>query len=281
MASIWINFINGFAFLALALVIVIAAKLINDFLTPYLIDVQLAQHDNLALAVSFSGYLLGVAVVFIGAFLGPSKGLVADLIYVAGWSLGGVVLLNLSRLINDRLILYKFSNVKEIIEDQNVGTGVVQAGSYLASGFIVAGSIHGEGGGILTALAFFFAGQVVLVLFSLVYNWFTSYDIHEAIEANNAAAGVAMAGALVAIGIVLAHASSGAFISWTANFRTFVIESLLVVILFPIVRLCFDKVALSKIDLNHEVATDQNVGAAMIEASAMIAFAALLVFIFG
>jgi uncharacterized membrane protein YjfL (UPF0719 family) len=281
MNPLWTELLTGVAFLVLALVVVTAAKLINDFFTPYLIDVQLAQHDNVALAVSFSGYLLGVVIVFLGALLGPSQGLANDLIHVGGWSLGGVVLLNISRLINDRLILFKFSNIKEIIDDQNAGTGAVQAGSYLASGFVVAGAIHGEGGGILTALAFFVAGQIVLVLFGLIYEWMTPYKIHEAIENDNVAAGVSFGGALTAIGIVLAHASAGSFVGWAENFSTFVSEAALVIVLLPVVRFCIDKITLSKIDLTREISEDRNLGAALIEVSAMIAFATILILIFG
>lgn len=281
MQTLLIEFSTGLAFVALALLIITTAKLINDFLTPYLIDLELAKKDNDALAVSFSGYLLGVVIVFIGAYLGPSKGLAADLLYVAGWSLFGVVLLNLSRIINDRLILYKFCNVKEIIEDRNVGTGAVQAGSYVASGFVVAGAINGQGGGLLTALAFFFAGQVVLILFGLIYQLCTRYDIHAEIENDNIAAGVAFCGALIAIGIVLGHASAGEFINWGANMITFASEATIVVILIPLVRLGFDKITFSKVDLNHEISVDRNVGAAILEASAMIAFASILVHIFG
>lgn len=280
MQTVLIDFSTGLAFIALAILILTVAKLINDFLTPYLIDLELAKNDNLALAVSFSGYLLGVVIVFLGAYMGPSKGLLADLLFVGGWSLFGVVLLNLSRVINDRLILYKFRNVKEIIEDRNVGTGAAQAGSYIAAGFIVAGAINGEGGGLLTALAFFFVGQLVLVLFGFIYQLCTKYDIHAEIEDDNVAAGVAFSGALIAIGIVLGHASAGAFVSWTANLTTFASEAAAVIVLIPLVRLCFDKITFSKMDISHEIATDRNVGAAILEASAMISFATILAYIF-
>ena len=63
-------------------------------------------------------------------------------------------------MVNDKIILHNFKNVKELVDDKNVGAGAVQAGSYIASGLIIAGSIHGEGGGLLTAIAFFVLGQV-------------------------------------------------------------------------------------------------------------------------
>jgi uncharacterized membrane protein YjfL (UPF0719 family) len=281
MLTDWMELLQGAAFLTLALVILAAAKLIYDFCTPYLLEVQLAKHDNPALAVSFCGYVLGVTAVFIGTYLGPSEALVTDLIRVAGWSLGGVVLLNLSRVINDRFILPEFSNVKESIEDRNVGTGVVQAGSYLGSGFLVAGAVHGQGGGVLTALVFFAAGQLVMILFARLYGLLVPYDVHAAIEADNAAAGIPLGGALTAIGIVLAHAAGGAFTSWAGNFRDFAFEAVAVLLLLPLVRLGFDKIVLPRIPIHREISEDRNYGVALLEATAMIAFATVLTVLLG
>lgn len=278
--SLTYTLLSGVSYVALATLILFAAKYINDFLTPYLIDVELGTRDNVALAVSFCGYLFGVLVVFLSAMVGPVTTLVEDLVRTGAWALGGILLLNLSRLINDRGILYKFSNVKEIIEDRNAGTGAVQAGSYVASACVVAGALHGEGGGILTLLAFFAAGQVLLVLFSLLYNLITPYDIHAEIERDNVAAGVAFGGGLIAIGIVLMHASAGDFISWQVNFTQFGLEALIILVLFPLVRWFFDKAIIAKLDLNKEISEDRNLGAALLEATVMISFAILLVVIF-
>jgi uncharacterized membrane protein YjfL (UPF0719 family) len=271
--------LSGAAYLLVATLLVFAAKYINDFLTPYLVDVELAKHDNVALAVSFSGYLAGVAIIYIGALVGPATELALDLIRTGGWALAGIFLLNLSRVINDRLLLSRFSNVKEIIEDQNTGVGAVQAGGYVASALIVAGSIHGQGGGILTMLAFYAAGQVALLIFTWLYDRITPYDLHAELEADNVAAGVAFGGGLIAIGLVLMHACAGNFVSWGANFRQFALEAALILILLPMVRWFLDKAIFAKLDLNHEIAKDRNLGAAFLEATVMISFSAVLVVI--
>ena len=88
----------------------------------------------------------------------------------------------MSRIINDKLLLYQFCNVKEIITDRNVGTGAVQCGTYIATALIIGGSIHGEGGGLISALVFFILGQGLLILFGLIYNKLTPFDLHEEIE---------------------------------------------------------------------------------------------------
>jgi hypothetical protein len=64
-----------------------------------------------------------MSIIFVGSLLGPSEGLLADLLKVGGYSMMGVALLNVSRVINDKFILYKFDNIEEIIDDKNVGTG--------------------------------------------------------------------------------------------------------------------------------------------------------------
>ena len=124
--------------LILFIVVFTVAKMVNELLTPYNIDEQLTENDNFAMAVSLSGYMLAVVIIYAGSLMGPSKGFFQDLLNVGGYSLLGIVLLNVSRLINDKLILRKFCNVKEIIEDRNAGVASVQMGSYVSSSLIIA-----------------------------------------------------------------------------------------------------------------------------------------------
>ncbi len=268
--------LKGASLTLLFMFFVVLAKLINDWLSPYSVDEELVIKDNVALSSSMCGYFTAVTIIYLGAMLGPSQGIAMDLFVVGGYSLFGIILLNLSRLINDKLILYKFSNVKEIIEDRNSGTGAVQCGSYIASGLIVAGAIHGEGGGPETALVFYGLGQLALILFTWVYNVFTPFDIHEEIEKDNIAAGVAFGGALVALGLILMDGASGSFVSWSHNVSIFCLNTLLIFILIPVVRLFFDKVLIPRSDLNHEIRNDQNLGAAFLEATIMIGFSIVL-----
>ncbi len=279
MEKIGLEILTGGSFILLYLFIILLSKLLNNVLTPYDVDDELTNKDNAALATSMCGYLGATTIIFIGALLGSTQGLILDLMTVGGYTLIGILLLNLSRIINDKLILYKFSNVKEIIEDRNAGTGAVQMGSYLASGMIVAGSIHGEGGGIITMFVFYGLGQVALILFTAIYSLVTPYDDHAEIEKDNVAAGVALGGSLIAIGIVLMRGVAGNFISWQSNLATFGINAALIIILLPLVRFFFNKVIISGADLNDEIEKDKNIGAAFLEVIMAIGFATLIFFI--
>lgn len=267
------------AFLLLFAALFLVGKWLNDLVTSHAVGDQLTEHDNPALALSTAGYYLGIIVIFIGAVIGPSSSLLWDLLLVGGYSVGGIALLLLSRVINDRLILRGFSADHELVEDQNPGTGAVLFGSYVASALIVAGSIQGEGGGPHTALVFYAFGQVALVAFTWVYDWMAPYSLLDQIEKDNVAAGVGFGGALIAIGIIVMRAVSGDFVSWAADLQYLGLNVLLVFVYLVGLRLFFDRVLIPQSDLNLEITRDRNVGAGVLEGAISIGFAAVLFFV--
>ncbi len=251
-------------------------KLVNDLLhREYKLGYELVQKDNAALALAIAGYYFGLVLVIGGAIVGPSAGIVNDLIDLCVYGVLGIILLNVSWFICDKLILYRFRVSEELIRDQNLGTGVVSAGVSVASGFIIYGSIAGEGGSIWTVLVFWLIGQAILVLAGLIYNLITSYDIHVQIEQDNVAAGVSFAGALAAIGIVIGLAGEGDFISWSENIINYLAFALVGLILLPIIRTLTDRILLPSVKLSDEIAAQEkpNVGAAYIEAFSYLAAA--------
>jgi uncharacterized membrane protein YjfL (UPF0719 family) len=269
--------LSGLGLVALCSVSLLLAKWMHDYFTPYRIGDGIGK-ANTAMSVSFLGYILGVMAIMISAIKGPSRGFVDDVASVGGYSILGMVLLNISWWINEKAILGKFSNVKEIVEDQNTGTGAVQFGSYMASGLIVAGAIHGEGGGIHTALAFFTLGQAALIFFTALFDWITPYDLHKEIEKDNVAAGVAAGGALTAVGIILMKGAGGDFISWPHNVAKFLLTALICLIMLPVVRYVFSRLIIPGADLSMMALKDRNLAAGLLEAALSIGLAALIYF---
>ena len=214
-----------------------------------------------------------------GTLSGPSQGLENDLIDIGIYGLLAIILLNLSRLVNDGVILHGFKVRDELIDDQNAGTGAVIAASYIATGLVIFGAVSGEIGGIVTTVIFWALGQVALVLAGLVYELITPYSIHDEIEKDNVAAGVAFAGALVGIGVIVFHASAGNFISWTVNLQDFAIEVVAGLILLPIVRFISDVILLPGQKLTDEIANQEhpNLGAGFIEATSYVGASFLIV----
>ena len=283
-------FPRGLVYVGMGVALLVLAKLAQDPLTPYKIGEQLSHKDNVALALSITGYYLGIIIVFLGALYQPFGTAAAvdglgfnqeyweDVLRVLLYSLGGIVVLNVARIAVDRLVLYKFSTEKEIITDQNAGTGAVELGVYVAVGLVIAGSISGTEGGPEVALAFVGLGLLALIIYTFFYDLTTPYDIHEAIEQDNTAVGVALAGNLIAIGIVAFKAVFGEFAGWEdslAEFFTFVVIGF--ALLF-VVRQLADFVLFPSVKVADELAVDRNLGVAFIMAAMVISVSLILFF---
>ena len=281
-------FPRGLVYVGIGVVVLLIGKLLQDFFTPYKINDQLRTKDNLALSLSITGYYLGTVIVFLGAVyqdftpivtegLGFTTDYWQDVLEVFITSLAGIVVLNLARIVVDKLVLHRFSTERKIIDDQNVGTGAVEAGIYIATGLVIAGSVSGEGGGAETSLVFAALGLVILVLYTLFYELTTSFNIHDEIDGNNTAVGVALAGNLVAIGIVVFKAVFGDFVNWEVALAEFVTFAALGFGLLLVMRLVVDFLMFPRVKVADELAKDRNVGIAMIE-SAVVVSASLILF---
>lgn len=274
------------AYVVLGVVVLTVAKIVKDFLTPYKISEELTAKDNPALGLTVTGYFAGTIIIFLGAAVGidPEEPTLSfgELMIELGtdflYALGGIVALNLGRWIVDKLVLVHFSTVKEIIEDRNVGTAAVEAGSFVATALIVAGAINGEGGGALTAVVFFALGQAVLILFARFYQWITRYDIHKEIENDNVAAGVALGSSMIAVGIVLFGATRGDFVGWSENLARFGYFAGFGFVLLLVLRKLTDYLLLPGTTIAHEIAKDRNINAAWIEGIVSMGMATIILF---
>ena len=279
-------FPRGLVYVGIGIVVLVIGKLIQDLLTPYKINNQLRTKDNVALGLSITGYYLGIVIVFLGAVfqdLSPIDGLGfttdywKDVLEVFLTSLAGIAALNLARIAVDRLVLPRFSTERKIIDDQNAGTGAVEAGVYVAAALVIAGSVSGEGGGPETSLAFAALGLLVLVLYTLFYEFTTSFNIHDQIDGNNTAVGVALAGNLVAIGIVVLKAVFGDFVTWEDALAGFITFAVFGFGLLLAMRLVVDLIMFPRVKVADELAIDRNLGVALIE-SAVVVSASLILF---
>jgi len=274
----------GLPILIIVLVGVWIGKLIRDLLTRYKINEELTGKNNAAVGVALAGYYVGLAIAIAGVLVGPEgSDLWHDMLNVAIYSLIAIVLLNISAFVNNKLILYKFDNQKELVDDQNSGTGATMAGAYLATGLIVNAAVSGEvaGGwwkGLMACLIFFVLGQVVLVLAGLWYQLITKYDIHKVIgDDNNVAAGIGFGGFLFAVGYVVRAAMMGQSVSWGVDLVSFALYVVIALILLTIGRLITDKVFLPRAKISDEIGSQGNIAAASIAAAIYITIAVLIV----
>ncbi len=260
-------------YLAASFVLFAVGKLIYSlFHRDINVGSELVEKDNLAFAISHAGYFSGMVIAIGGALSGPSMEIIMDLYDILIYGLLSIILLNISLFICDKIILSKFSTRKEIIEDQNAGTAVVEAAVSIGTGLIIFAAVSGEGGSIVTALGYWAIGQIVMLLVTVVYNLITPYDIHEHIEKDNVAAGVGFAGAILALSNVIRSALMGDFYSWTETFSDLWLYLVVGLISLPVVRFLADKILLPGRKLTDEIVNQEkpNVGAAVIAAFAYI-----------
>ena len=270
--------LRGFTYLAVVLVLLVIGKLVYDGLhRRFVLRTELVEKDNLAVALAVAGYYLGLVIVLGGVVSGPASfNMFDDVIGLVIFGVLGIVLLNLSAWINDKVVFSKFDNEKEIVEDRNAGMGAVEGGNYVAVGLITAGAMSGEGG-LLPGLVFWVLGLFALIVAGLLYDKITSYDLHEQIEKDNVAVGVAFAGVLVGFGNIIRLAGDGDFVSWNESLTEFWYYTLVGLILLPLIRIFADKVLLPGASLSDELVQDRpNLGAGFIEAVSYLAASMLI-----
>ena len=274
----WDQILTGFIYLAVVLVLVVIGKWVYDALhRGFVLRTELLENDNFAMALTIAGYYLGLAIVIGGVVSGPGSGMLAeDVIDLVVFGLVAIVLLNLSGWINDKIIFSKFDNQKEIVQDRNTGMGAIEGGNHVAVGLITAGALSGEGG-LLSGAVFWILGQVGLIVAGLLYNKMTSFDLHEQIENDNVAVGVAFAGVLIGFGNIIRLAGEGDFVSWTQSLSEFGYYAIAGLILLPLIRTFTDKVLLPGVRLTDELVQDvPNVGVGVIEATIYLAASMLI-----
>jgi uncharacterized membrane protein YjfL (UPF0719 family) len=266
-----------------AFVLFFIGKLVYDLIHKKInVKSELVEKDNFAFSIAHTGYLIGLLFAVGSSIVGPSNGILNDFIDMGIYGGISIILLNLSIIICDKVILRRFSVYKEIIEDRNEGTGVVEAAVAISSGLIIFGAVSGESDGvlhgILTAVVFWAVGQVALIVTSIIYNVTLSYNVFAEIEKDNVAVGVAFAGILIAIANLVRFAVSGDFVGWGESFTNVGVDLGIGLLLLPVIRFLTDRVLLPGRKITDELVNQEkpNVGVALIEAFAYIGGSVLI-----
>ncbi|MCW3805004.1 DUF350 domain-containing protein [Plebeiibacterium marinum] len=285
LSDISIILYDAIAYISAGFVIFFLGKVVYQLVNKsFSVKEELVEKDNVAFAFAHTGYFIGLLLAIGSAIVGPTRGLVNDLVDIMAYGALAIILLNLSIWLNDKIILRKFSVKKEIITDRNSGTGIIEGAVSVASGLIIFGAVTGEtdmGGwahGFLTAVVFWAFGQLAMIIGAWVYQLITPYDVHDHIEKDNVAVGVGFAGALIAIANLIRFGIAGDFEGWGPTFTEAGFELVLGLALLPVMRFLTDKILLPGQRLTDEIVNQEhpNVGAAVIEAFAYVGGSVLI-----
>ena len=273
--------ISALYFIASLILFLIGKIAFQQFNKKTKVTHELLEKDNLAFSFSLVGYYVGLILAIGSSLLGEHVSLKADMISIGIYGLGAILLLNISSIINDKLIFRNFKMQKEIIEDENVGSGVIEAANYIATGLIIFGASKGAVSFDIIILYWAIA-QVALVLSSILYNIITPYNIHDEIEKDNVAVGVGFAGTIIGMAIILSYSVSNHYESISEASVTISTLIIIGLITLPLTRIVTDKILLSGYSLTDELVNQQkpNIGCGLIEATAYIGTAILLTWCF-
>ena len=174
---------------------------------------ETVKRDNPALGIRYGLFLFAIILSFSGV-LEPSKGdLWTELGAIGLYSLAVIVALMASLYVNDHLILHGFDNNQEVIHNKNTAVATVEGATYLATAFVVAGSLTGLRDDVVLAVLWFLIGQALLVIMGLVYRRVVP-GIFEALANRNQACAFSFSGLLVSSGMALGVAVSGQSHGW-------------------------------------------------------------------
>lgn len=246
---------------------------------------ELVENDNFSFALANVGYLSGIVLSLVGALTGETTGnLINDVLNFSMYACMSIILLNLSIIINDKLILRKIDLKRELLEDRNIGVGALEASISISTGLIVYGAVSGDSlhqniDGVATTIIFWVIGMIMFFISTIVYNAILNFNLLEEIEKDNFAVGVAYSGVIISIANLIRNGIQGDFVSWDTSLYSIVYNSIIALAILPIVRIIADKLLLPGRKLTDELVNQEkpNVGAGLIEAFAYIGGSILLV----
>ena len=247
------------------------------------LNIELFVRDNPAVAIALVGYYFGI-VIALGGVLGQGAASWQEkVLSLATYGATVILFMLAGAWVGDRLILHCFECHREIIQDRNVGAAMVEAGNHIANGLILNAALAGESGGWLVGLVCWLIGLGVLVLVSTVYPRIAKYDVFREIEKrNNPAAGVALAGLLIATGNIVRISFAAEFQNWLVSFTQYGVVLLFSLISLVAIRAIADWILVPGVKISDEIVNQEipNLGAGLIEAFAYIAASFLIAWCF-
>jgi len=243
------------------------------------LNLELFVRDNSAVAIALVGYNFGIIIALAGVLDKESATWLDHLISLASYGAGVILLMLVGAWVGDRLILRRCDCAREVVEEQNVGAASAEAGVHIASGLILSAALGGQSGSWIVGLVCWFVGLGVLVLVSALYPRVTQYNVfREICKRNNPAAGVALAGLLIATGNVVRVAFTPDFQSWAESFTQYLVVLGFCLLALALIRWLTDLVLVPGVKISDEIVNQAtpNLAAGLIEAFAYIAGSFLL-----
>ncbi|MBT5705140.1 MAG: DUF350 domain-containing protein [Verrucomicrobia bacterium] len=287
LSSVLNQLVRVLPLLLVALILLWVAMLVLRLSLPLDFKLQLSQKGNPAYGVLCAGFLFGAALAISGSFFGrweDSSLLASGKTLIEGCL--SIFLIRIGIWINDRTILSGFCISKEISEDRNLGVGLVVAGSAIACGLIINGSLIGYSAGfwlgIRDIILFWILGQASLIVGSRVFRGLKQFDVHRLLEYDgNVAVGLSFGAFLIGVGIIVRGALIGSgLISVSNEILRMLILSTMGVGILAVLHASIGRCMLGGVNLVEEVEMNHNTAVGSVVAAVTIGVALLIAELF-
>jgi uncharacterized membrane protein YjfL (UPF0719 family) len=288
------SYLNGWMLAVIALNLLIAVGAMFSFralqgvFASVNVKEELAHKDNFAFGLSVAGGLTALCLVLAAAVTGEAAvSLVDEAVNVLSFALGGIVLLKVGMVINDKLFLRGFS-MPEQLRRQNLAAGTLSAASLVAQGLVISAAVrwveidawHGLGAVTLvflvTQVVLFLVSQIRILVYRKRHNGASWQD---AIAGGNTALAIRFAGHVIGTAFAVMAISNlvyylpGAI--WMSVLAWLLYSLVMVLVVWLLYRLICP-VILPGVNIVEEVDDQKNIGIAFIEASVFIGVAIIL-----
>ncbi len=282
------SFALPLAHVILGVVVLILAKYALQLLSPYALDEEMTTKDNPAFGLAVSGYYAGVVLIYIAAAAaaGPlptdsgPRGVVVALVSDLAYALCGVLALNASRWVFDRVLVSHVRNDTEIADEQEHGCGGARMWRISGVGYRTRRRYTSTRRERMGRGSSFVLGLIALLLAGRLYQWLAGYDLAGEIRSGNLAAGVAFGMTLCALALLMVRAVAGEYVSWIRNLTWFAIDALIGLLLLLVLRWVTDAALLPHARIADEIARDRNVNVGLIEGVLAVGIAAIILYLF-
>lgn len=233
---------------------------------------ELMVRDNPAAGLALAGFYLALFLALSGLLAGEAGTLAHDSLLTAVHGAGAILAIVVSSFLWRPLV--RVSLHHDILSSRNLGAGLVTASVLVATGLIYRGAVHLQGEHWAIVAVFFGIGEGALLLFLLLYEWVTPYNVYEEIqEKSNVGAAVSFSGAAIAAGLILGNAVEGTFTTWKGSIRDAFLY-MIPLLALPLVRyVVVNGLFLGFGSVNREIVEDRNPAAGLVEAATYVGIA--------
>ena len=249
---------------------------------------ELAHKDNFAFGVSVAGSTLALGIVLTGAITGENApSYTMEIIGMLAYGTYGLVLIKVGRIIQDKVALQHL-NKTELIKDQNLTIGIIDAAGAIATAIIIrAVLLWVDGLDISTFIAItsgFVVAQAVLVLVTRIRERKYAKNnqegsLQEALSDGHLALAIRYSGQVISTALAVTAASHFLVYSpdtLVVNLLGWLIFGIIMTLLVALLTSIAKRIVLWGINLVEEVDQQHNIGVASIEMATSISIALIL-----